>query len=84
MSSTFSNFKRPFYGNEVICAAWNVLVSMQVPKSVIYAEDTGEESQGPVSTLPAKPLTKSERKCPVWAFHIFLAELQSPRRRGVW
>lgn len=76
MSSTFSNFKRPFYGNEVICAAWYVLVSMQVPKSVIYSEDTREESQGPVSTLPAKPLMKRERKYPAWAFHIFTAELQ--------
>lgn len=33
MNYTFSNFKRPFYGNEVICAAWYVLVvSMQMPK----------------------------------------------------
>lgn len=76
MSSTFSNFKRPFYGNEVICVAWYVLVSMQVPKSVIYSEDTREESQGPVSTLPAKPLMKRERKYPAWAFRTFMAELQ--------
>lgn len=49
MNYTFSNFKRPFYGNEVICAAWYVLVaSMQMPKGVIYPDYTtnGRKIQG--------------------------------------
>lgn len=41
MNYTFSNFKGLFYGNEVICAAWYVLVvSVQMPKGVIYPDDT--------------------------------------------
>lgn len=50
MNYTFSNFKRLFYGNEVICAAWYVLVvTVQMPKGVIYPgyNTNGREVQGP-------------------------------------
>lgn len=35
MNNTFSNFKRQFYGNEVICAMRYAPVSIQTPKRVI-------------------------------------------------